>query len=124
VLLSIASDLGIELGNSFDESLTNQELIKSLELSRNALVCRATSNHIDHISQNGSDSELDNSIQDVKENNQLNDLEDVMVLRKGRKIQYRKNSVKKKKKKCSSKVRYSANKGKKIPSVPNPNYSE
>jgi hypothetical protein len=82
-------------------------------LSRNALVCRATSNHIDHISQNGSDSKLDNSIQDVKENNQLNDLVDVMVLRKGRKIQYRKNSVKKKKKKSSSKVRYSANKGKK-----------
>jgi hypothetical protein len=67
VLLSIASDLDIELGNSVDESLTNLELIKSLELSRNALVCRATSNHSDHISQNGSDSKLDNSIQDVKE---------------------------------------------------------
>jgi hypothetical protein len=124
LLLSIASDLDIELGKSLDESLTSLELIKSLELSRNALVCRATSNHSDHISQNGSDSELDNSIEDVKEKNQLIELEDVMVLRKGRKIQYRKNSVKKKKKNSSSKGRYSANKGKKITSVPNPNYSE
>jgi hypothetical protein len=99
-------------------------LIKSLELSRNALVCRATKNPIEHKPQSGSDTELDNSIQDDKGNNQLTDLEDVMILRKGRKNQYRKNSVKKKKKKSSSKVRYPSNKGKKLPSVPNLNYSE
>jgi hypothetical protein len=122
--LSIASELDIELGNSLDESISNLELIKSLELSRNTLVCRATGNHFEHISQKGSDSEMDRFTQDVKENNHLNELEDVMILRKGRKIQYRKNSVKKKKKKSSAKIRYAVEKGENIPSVPNPNYSE
>jgi hypothetical protein len=124
VLLSIASELDIELGNSLDESISNLELIKSLELSRNTLVCRAAGNHFEHISQKNSDSKMDRFIQDVKENSHLNELEDVMVLRKGRKIQYRKNSGKKKKKKSSTKIRYAVEKGENIPSVPNPNYSE
>jgi hypothetical protein len=124
VLLSIASDLDIELGNSVDDSISNLELIKSLELSRNTLVCRAVVNHAESNPQINSDSELDRYIQDNKENCHLNDLDDVMVLRKGRKIQYRKNSGKKKKKKSSSKTRFVVGKGKNIPSVPNPNYSE
>jgi hypothetical protein len=99
VLLSIASELDIELGNSMDESISNLELIKSLELSRNTLVCRAAGNHFEHISQKDSDSEMDRFTQNVKENSHLNELEDVMILRKGRKIQYRKNSVKKKEEK-------------------------
>jgi hypothetical protein len=98
VLLSIASDLDIDLGNSVDESISNLELIKSLELSRNTLVCRAVVNHSETIPQINSDSEMDRYIQDNKENCHMNDLEDVMVLRKGRKIQYRKNSGKKEEK--------------------------
>jgi hypothetical protein len=98
VLLSIASDLDMELGNSVDESISNLELIKSLELSRNNLVCRAVVNHSETNPQINSDSEMDRYIQDNKENCHMNDLEDVMVLRKGRKIQYRKNSGKKRRK--------------------------
>jgi hypothetical protein len=98
VLLSIASDLDIELGNSVDDSISNLELIKSLELSRNTLVCRAVVNHSVTNPQMNSESELDRHIQDNKEDCHLNDLDDVMVLRKGRKIQYRKNSGKKEEK--------------------------
>jgi hypothetical protein len=124
VLLSIASDLNIELGNSVDDSISNLELIKFLELSRNTLVCRAVVNHSDVNPPMNSDPELDRDIQDNLEDCHLNDLDDAMVLKKGRKIQYRKNSVKKKKKKSSSKNRYVVGKGKNIPSVPNPIYSE
>jgi hypothetical protein len=124
VLMSIASDLGIDLGNSINKSIANLELIKSLELSRNVLAFRYVKNSVEHNLQVGSDSELDKSIQDENGNNQLTDLDDVMVLRKGRKIRYKKNSVKKKKKKSSSKIRYSPNKGKRIPSVSNLNYLE
>jgi hypothetical protein len=124
VLLSIASDLNIELGNSVDDSISNLELIKSLELSRNTLVCRAVVNHSDFNPPMNSEPELDRDIQDNMEDCHLNDLDDAMVLRKGRKIQYRKNSGKKKKKKSSTKNRYVVGKGKSIPSVPNPNYSE
>jgi hypothetical protein len=98
VLMSIATDLGIELGNSFNESITNLELIKSLEVSRNVLVCSAIKNLVEHKSQGGSDTELDNSIQDDKGNNQLTDLEDVMILRKGRKIHYKKTQSRKRRK--------------------------
>jgi hypothetical protein len=80
VLMSIATDLGIELGNSFNESITNLELIKSLEVSRNVLVCSAIKNPVEHKPQGGSDTELDNSIQDDNGNNQLTDLDDVMIL--------------------------------------------
>jgi hypothetical protein len=91
VLMSIASDLGIDLGNSINESIANLELIKSLELSRNVLAIRSVKNSVEHNLQVGSDSEMDKSIQDENGNNQLTDLDDVMVLRKGRKIRYKKN---------------------------------
>jgi hypothetical protein len=41
VLMSIASDLGIALGNSISDSIVNLELIKSLELSRNSLAIQS-----------------------------------------------------------------------------------
>jgi hypothetical protein len=122
--MSIASDLGIDLGNSINESIVNLELIKSLELSRNNLAIQSVKKSVEHNLQVGSDSELDKSIQVVNGNNQLTDLDNVMVLRKGRKIHHKKKSVKKKKKKSSPKIRYSPNKGKRIPSVSNLNYSE
>jgi hypothetical protein len=53
---------------------------------------------VEHNLQVGSDSEFDKSIQDVNGNNQLTDLDDVMVFRKGRKIRHKKKLVKKKKK--------------------------
>jgi hypothetical protein len=124
VLMSIASDLGIALGNSISDSIVNLELIKSLELSRNSLAIQFVKKSVEHNLQVGSDSELDKSIQVVNGNNQLTDLDNVMVLRKGRKIHHKKKSVKKKKKKSSPKIRYSPNKGKRIPSVSNLNYSE
>jgi hypothetical protein len=74
------------------------ELVKSLELSRNNLAIQSVKNFVEHNLQVGSDSELDKSIQDENGNNQLTDLDDVMVLRKGRKIRHKKKSVKKKKK--------------------------
>jgi hypothetical protein len=124
VLMSIASDLGIALGNSISDSIVNLELIKSLELSRNSLAIQFVKKSVEHNLRVGSDSELDKSIQVVNGNNQLTDLDNVMVLRKGRKIHHKKKSVKKKKKKSSPKIRYSPNKGKRIPSVSNLNYSE
>jgi hypothetical protein len=120
VLLSIASDLDIELGNSVDESISNLELVKSLELARNTLVCRAAVNHSEHIPQINSDSEMDRYIQDIKENSHMNELEDVMVLRKGRKIQYRKNSGKKKKKKIFCQNQMCCWKREKYPFCPKP----
>jgi hypothetical protein len=124
VLLSIASELDIGLGSFVEESISNLELIKSLELSRNILVCRSVVNHPESNSQMNYESDLDRYFQDNKKDCHLNDLDDVMVLRKGRKIQYRKNSGEKKKKKSSSKNRYVVGKGKNIPSIPNPNFSE
>ena len=67
--MSIASDLGIDLGNSFNESTTNLELIKSLELSRNVLACSFVKNYVENNPQVGSDPELDKSIQDDNGNN-------------------------------------------------------
>jgi hypothetical protein len=119
VLLSIASNLDIDLGNSVDESISNLELIKSLELSRNTLVCRVVVNHSETIPQINSDSEMDRYIQDNKENCHMNDLEDVMVLRKGRKIQYRKNSGKKRRKNLLLKPDMLLEKGK-YPFCPKP----
>jgi hypothetical protein len=90
--MSIASDLGIDLGNSINESIVNLELIKSLELSRNNLAIQSIKKSVEHNLQVGSDSELDKSIQDENGNNQLTDLDDVMVLRKGRNICHKKLS--------------------------------
>jgi hypothetical protein len=88
--MSITSDLGIDLGNSINEYIVNLELVKSLELSRNNLAIQSVKNFVEHNLQVGSDSELDKSIQDENGNNQLTDLDDVMVLRKGRKIRHKK----------------------------------
>jgi hypothetical protein len=123
VLMSIASDLGIVLGNSSTDSLVNLELIKSLELSRNSLAIQSVKKSVEHNLQAGSDFEMDKSIQNEEDNNELTDLEDVMVLRKGRKIRHKK-SVKKKKKRSSPKIRHSPNKGKGTSSASKLRYSE
>jgi hypothetical protein len=62
VLMSIASDLGIVLGNSSTDSLVNLVLIKSLELSRNSLAIQSVKKYIEHNLQASSDSEMDKSI--------------------------------------------------------------
>ena len=118
VLMSIASDLGIVLGNSSTDCLVNLELIKSLELSRNILAIQSVKKSIEHNLQVGSDSEMDKSIQNEEDNNELTDLEDVMVLRKGRKIRHKK-SVKKKKKGLPPKLGIHLIKGKGPPLPPN-----
>lgn len=81
VLMSIASELGIVLGNSSTDSMVNLELIKSLELSRNSLAIQSVKKSVEHNLQAGSDSEMDKSIQNEDGNNELTDLDDVMVLR-------------------------------------------
>jgi hypothetical protein len=122
VLMSIASDLGIVLGNSSTDSMVNLELIKSLELSRNSLAIQSVKNSIEHNLQVVSGSEMDKSIQNEDGNNELTDLDDVMVLRKGRKIHHKK--ISQEEKRSSPKIRYSPNKGKGIPSDFKLNYSE
>jgi hypothetical protein len=51
VLMSIALDLGIVLGNSATDSIVNLKLIKSLELSRNSIAIQSVKNLLNIISK-------------------------------------------------------------------------
>jgi hypothetical protein len=97
VLMTVAPDLGIVLGNSSTESVVNLELIKSLELSRKSLAIQSVKIPLGPSLKVVFDSEMDKLIQNEEECNELTDLDNVMVLRKGRKIRHKKSAKKKKK---------------------------
>jgi hypothetical protein len=88
VLMDIASNLGIELGSSFTDSVANLELIKSLELSRKNLVIQSVKNTHDTSPPVESKSDVDKIIHDDEEYNEMTNTENVMILRKGRKIRH------------------------------------
>jgi hypothetical protein len=97
VLMDVAHKIGVELGSSVNDAVENLNLIKSLELSRKNLVVQSVKCNVDNSKAAIIESEMDNSIHNEGEDNALTDLENVMVLRKGRKIRHRKKSVRKKK---------------------------
>jgi hypothetical protein len=96
VLMDVAHKLGVELGSSYNEAVENLDLIKSLELSRKNLVVQSVKCSFDSNKSVIHDSDMDNIVHNEGEENALMDLEDVMVLRKGRKIRHRRKSVRKK----------------------------
>ena len=96
-LMDVAHNLGVELGSSYSEVVENLDLIKSLELSRKNLVVQSVKCSFDPNKSVILDSDMDNSVHNEGEENALTDLENVMVLRKGRKIRHRKKSVREKK---------------------------
>jgi hypothetical protein len=95
--MDVALNLGIELGSSFNEAVENLELIKSLELSRKNLAVQSVKSSFDPSHLVVPVLDVDKIIHSEEEDNTMTDLENVMVLRKGRKIHHRKKSVKKKK---------------------------
>ena len=95
--MDVALKLGVELGSSFNEAVENLELIKSLELSRKNLAVQSVKSSFDPNHMVIHDSNVDNIVHNEEEENTKTDLENVMVLRKGRKIRHRKKSVKKSK---------------------------
>jgi hypothetical protein len=105
VLMDIAHKLGVQLGSSINEAMENLDLIKSLEPSRKNLFVQSVKCNFDTNKAAIHDSDMDNSVHNEGEDNALTDLENVMVLRKGRKIHHRKKSVRKKKDNKSPKHR-------------------
>jgi hypothetical protein len=105
VLMDVAHKIGVELGSSINDAVENLNLIKSLELSRKNLVVQSVKCNVDNSKATILDSEMDNSIHNEGEDNALTDLENVMVLRKGRKIRHRKKSEEEKKDNKSPKNR-------------------
>jgi hypothetical protein len=95
--MDVALNLGIELGSSFNESVENLDLIKSLELSRKNLAVQYVKSSFDPNHLVVPDSDVDNIIHNEDEDNTMTNLENVMVLRKGRKIRHRKKICEKKK---------------------------
>jgi hypothetical protein len=98
VLMDIASNLGIEVGSSYADSVSNLDLIKSLEFTRNNLVIQSVKDNHDINPSVDLKTDVDSIIHDDEEFNEVTDLENVMVLRKGRKIHHKRKSAKKKKK--------------------------
>jgi hypothetical protein len=96
VLFDVANRLGVELGSSFDDAVENLNLIKSLELSRKNLVVQSVKINVDNSNADCIVSDDDNSIHKDNLEDNFSELEDVMILRKGRKIQHRKKTVRKK----------------------------
>jgi hypothetical protein len=90
VLMDIASNLGIELGPSFTDSVVNLELIKTLELSRKNLAIQSVKSSRGTSPLVVPESDVDKIIHNDEEYNELTDMENVMVLRKGRKIRHKK----------------------------------
>jgi hypothetical protein len=78
---------------SLSEVVENLELIKSLELSRNNLVVQSVKCSFDPNHMVVPDSDVDNIVHNEGEENAITNLENVMVLRKGRKIHHRRKSV-------------------------------
>jgi hypothetical protein len=90
VLMDVAQKIGVELGSSFNDAVENLNLIKSLELSRKKLVVQSVKFNVDNSKVDILDSNVDNNSHNESVDNALSDLDDVMVLRKGRKIRHRK----------------------------------
>jgi hypothetical protein len=99
-LMNVVHKLGVELGSSYNEAVEILDLIKSLELSRKNLVVQSVKCSFDPNKSVIHDSDMDNSVHNEGEENVLTDLENVMVLRKGRQIRHRKKSMRKKKTTC------------------------
>jgi hypothetical protein len=104
-LCDISNKLGVCLGSSESNVITNLDLIRELEMSRKILAIQSCGIKKDeeHIVDDVND--VDSSVHANSEKEFEYDLLDVMVLRKGRKIKHRKNQ-----KKASPKIRYTPNK--------------
>ena len=96
VLMDVAHKIGVDLGSSFNDAVENLNLIKSLELSRKNLVVQSVKINVDNSNVDCIVSDVDNNIHNDSLDDNFSDLDDVMVLRKGRKIQHRKKTVRKK----------------------------
>jgi hypothetical protein len=96
VLMDVAHRIGVDLGSSFNDAVENLNLIKSLELSRKNLVVQFVRINVDNSNVDYIASAVDNNIHNDSLDDDLSDHDDVMVLRKGRKIQHRKKTVRKK----------------------------
>jgi hypothetical protein len=96
VLMDVAHKIGVDLGSSFNDAVENLNLIKSLELSRKNLVVQSVRINVDNSNVDCIVSDVDNNIHNNSLDDNFSDLDDVMVLRKGRKIQHRKKTVRKK----------------------------
>jgi hypothetical protein len=96
VLMDVAHKIGVDLGSSFNEAVENLNLIKSLELSRKNLVTQSVKINVDNSNADCIVSDADNNMHNDSLDDNFSDLEDVMILRKGRKIQHRKKTVRKK----------------------------
>ena len=98
VLMDVAHKIGVELGSSFNDAVENLNLIKSLELSRKNLVVQSVKLNVDNSKVDCIASDVDNNSHNESVDDDLSDLGDVMVLRKGRKIRHRKKICEKEKK--------------------------
>jgi hypothetical protein len=96
VLMDVAHRIGVDLGPSFNDSVENLILIKSLELSRKNLVVQSVKISVDNSNVDYIASDVDNNTHNDSVDDGLSDLDDVMVLKKGRKIRHRKKTVRKK----------------------------
>jgi hypothetical protein len=90
VLMEVAHRIGVDLGSSFNDAVENLNLIRSLELSRKNLVVQSVKISVDNSNVDCIASDVDNNIHNDSLDDDLSDLDDVMVLRKGRKIRHRK----------------------------------
>jgi hypothetical protein len=108
LLIDIYDKLGICLGVSFIDVVTNLELIKSLELTRNNLVAQSVKKCVDSNDCWGVQTDVDSNIHEESDTNFDYELENVMDLRKDRKSLIRK--ISEEKKKASPKIRYTPNK--------------
>ncbi|PWZ37968.1 hypothetical protein Zm00014a_006286, partial [Zea mays] len=90
VLMDVAHKIGVDLGSSFNDAMENLNLIKSLELSRKNLVVQSVKINNDNSKVDDIASDVDNNIHNDSVDDEVSDLDDVMVLRKGRKIRHRK----------------------------------
>jgi hypothetical protein len=94
--MDVAHKIGVDLGSSLNDAVENLNLIKSLELSRKNLVVQSVRINADNSNADCIFSDADNNIHNDSLDDNFSDLEDVMILRKGRKIQHRKKTVRKK----------------------------
>lgn len=97
-LLIIADKLGAGMGVSSVDAVTNLELIKSLEVTRNSLVAQFVNNCDDSNNCRGVQTEVDSNIHEESDTTSIHELENVMVLRRGRKKPIRKNQQERKRK--------------------------
>jgi hypothetical protein len=98
LLISVADKLGVGLGVSSADVVTNLELIKSLEVTRNSLVAQFVNNCDDSNNCRGVQTEVDSNIHEESDTTSVHELENVMVLRRGRKPPIRKIQQERKKK--------------------------